>query len=228
MSFRLAAGRHYALVGENGCGKTTLVKLLLGLYRPQIGEVTVGGVPVEQLSPVGRRRLFSVVFQDFYRYPLTLRENASLSSGHPLSDEEMQAAFARLDLSPAAAEGALGYDVPLLPFKREGAGLSGGEWQKLAVVRSILSTAPVAVLDEPNASLDPLVERAVNGALRDLLKGRTALFISHRLGTVHTADEILVLRQGKLIGMAPHEALMDSCGYYAELYRIQRGLYEIG
>ena len=72
------------------------------------------------------------------------------------------------------------------------------------------------------------MERAVNGALRDLLKGRTALFISHRLGTVHTADEILVLRQGKLIGMAPHEALMDSCGYYAELYRTQRGLYEIG
>ena len=228
VSFRLEAGRHYALVGENGCGKTTLVKLLLGLYRPQGGEVTVGGVPVEQLSPAGRRRLFSVVFQDLYRYPLTLRENASLSAGHPLSDEEMQAAFARLDLSPSAAEGALGYDVPLLPFKQEGAGLSGGEWQKLAVVRSILSPAPVAVLDEPNASLDPLVERAVNGALRDLLKGRTALFISHRLGTVHTADEILVLRQGKLIGMAPHEALMDSCGYYAELYRTQRGLYEIG
>ena len=133
VSFRLEAGRHYALVGENGCGKSTLVKLILGLYTPDSGTIAVDGQAVSALSSEGRRALFSAVFQDFYPYPLTIRENVSLCAPKALADEEIDDLFDRLDFRPSEREGS--YDKELTPLRREGTGLSGGEWQKLAIAR---------------------------------------------------------------------------------------------
>ncbi len=226
VSFRLEPGRHYALVGENGCGKSTLVKLLAGLYAPDSGQVLAGGKPVRSLTLPERRSVFSVVFQDFYRYPLTLRENVSLCMDEPASDGVLDEVFGQIDFRPMAATREAGYDSDLMPLYKTGAGLSGGEWQKLAVARCVLSPASVAVLDEPNAALDPVAEAAVYQAYRRLLAQRTTLFISHRLGSVRMSDEILVLKDGALIAKAPHGELMTDCSYYAELFNTQKGLYD--
>jgi len=226
VSFRLEPGRHYALVGENGCGKSTLVKLLVGLYTPDSGQVLINGEPIPSLSPARRRRLYSVVFQDFYRYPLTIRENASLCMDAPADDCTLNEVFGRLDFHPMAASREAGYDSNLMPLYKTGSGLSGGEWQKLAVARCVLSAAPVAVLDEPNAALDPVAEATIYQAYRRLLAQRTTLFISHRLGSVRMSDEILVLKDGTLLAKAPHGNLMKECGYYAELFNTQKGLYD--
>ncbi len=225
ISFRLEPGRHYALVGENGCGKSTLVKLLVGLYQPDSGEVLVNGKPVHLLLPADRRRLFSVVFQDFYQYPLTIRENVSLCMDVPADDKMLDSVFDRLDFHPMAASREVGYDSDLMPLYKTSAGLSGGEWQKMTVARCVLSTAPIAILDEPNAALDPIAEAKVYEAYRGLLAQRMTLFISHRLGSVRMADEILVLKDGALIAKAPHEKLMVECDYYAELFNTQKGMY---
>ena len=212
-------------MGENGSGKSTLVKLLIGLYQPDSGEVLVNGRPTHLLSPEARRHLYAVVFQDFYRFPLTIRENVSLGLDTPAKDAALQNLFARMDFHPKTLDRPTGLDSDLMPLYETGAGLSGGEWQKLAVARCVLSQAPIAVLDEPNAALDPVAEATVYAAYRELLRERTTLFISHRLGSVRLSDEILVLQNGSLIAMAPHERLLQECPHYAALYETQKGLY---
>lgn len=226
VSVTLECGKHYALVGENGCGKTTFVKLLLGLYKPNSGEILIDGINISTLSLDDRRKVFSAVFQDNYRYPLTIRENISLCSDKPFSDEEISLTLNELAFNPAIVDGQGGYDINLMSLKKDGIGLSGGEWQKLAVARCIKSQAPIVVLDEPNSALDPVAELAIYDVYRKMLRNRTTLFISHRFGTVKMADEILVLNGGKLIAKAPHEELMTNCSYYANLYNTQKEMYE--
>ena len=119
-----------------------------------------------------------------------------------------------------------GLDADLMLLQKEGSGLSGGEWQKLAIARSALSPAPIAVLDEPNAALDPVAEAQIYRAYQGLLQNKTTLFISHRLGSVREADSIFVLRDGQLLESGPHELLMKTCSYYRKLFQTQRGLYD--
>ena len=225
ISLCLKSGRHYAIVGENGCGKTTLVKLLLGLYKPDSGEICVNGQSVDELSVEERRKIFAAVFQDFYKYPLTLRENVSLCLPQPATDGQIDELFESIEFHPAAIDGEKGYDSDLMYLKGD-AELSGGEWQKLAVARAIMSPAPVVVLDEPNSALDPVAEAAVYNVYRKKLLNRTTLFISHRLGSVRMADEIIVLKNGRIMAVAPHEELMASCDYYAGLYNTQKEMYD--
>lgn len=154
VSFTLKLGTHYALVGENGCGKTTLVKLLLGLYTPTSGRILMGGKDLSTLSQEMKRQLFSVIFQDFYRYPLSIRENVSLASKQTQSTEDIQYVLKALNFETTEIDNDLGL------LKENSTGLSGGQWQKLAVARAILSPTQIVVLDEPNAALDPLSELA--------------------------------------------------------------------
>lgn len=226
VSFTLRPGKHYALVGENGCGKTTLVKLLLGLYQPTQGEILIGGRPVGQLTEAQRRRLFCVMFQDFYRYPLSVRETVSLSSSVPPADPDIRTVLTMLDLKNQTIGAENGLATNLMPLKDGGTNLSGGEWQKLTATRCFLSDAPIAILDEPNAALDPLSEAAFYRTCGERLAGKTTLFISHRLGSVKHADQILVLHQQHLIAADHHDALMEECHYYANLFHTQRGLYD--
>lgn len=219
VSFTLKMGVHYALVGENGCGKTTLVKLLLGLYEPTSGRILVGGKELSKLSQDEKRQFFSVVFQDFYKYPLSIRENVSLSSTELQKDESIQRVLEALNFERAELDTNLGL------LKEKSTDLSGGQWQKLAVARAILSPAQIVVLDEPNAALDPLSELAFYRVYEKNLASKTTLFISHRLGAVKTADKILVIKDKHLIAMDSHDNLMDNCQYYKQLFETQRGLY---
>lgn len=219
VSFTLKMGVHYALVGENGCGKTTLVKLILGLYKPTSGRILVGGKELSKLSQDEKRQFFSVVFQDFYKYPLSIRENVSLSSTELQKDESIQRVLEALNFERAELDTNLGL------LKEKSTDLSGGQWQKLAVARAILSPAQMVVLDEPNAALDPLSELAFYRVYEKNLASKTTLFISHRLGAVKTADKILVIKDKHLIAMDSHDNLMDNCQYYKQLFETQRGLY---
>ncbi len=225
VSFTLQAGRHYALVGENGSGKTTLVKLLLGLYQPTKGSILVGGKDIKEMTRDEKRQLFSAIFQDFYRYPLSVRENISLGGGRAQDDDEIRTVLHALDFHAPFLFQPDGLDRNLNLLKQESVDMSGGEWQKITVARSVLSPAPIVVLDEPNAALDPLSEEAFYRVYEEMSRHKTTLFISHRLGAVKSADCILVLKDHHIIAMDAHDALMGSCPYYRNLFDTQRGLY---
>lgn len=229
VSVQLRAGEVVALVGENGSGKTTLAKLLAGLYRPDSGTITWDGRDVAEFRPSSLRRRITVVFQDFVRYALSARENVTLGR----VDEEPDPVRVRAAIDAAGATVAIealpeGEDTILSRLFQGGRELSGGQWQRVALARSFYRDAPLVILDEPSASLDPRAEHDLFATLRSALHGRTALFISHRFSTVRGADRIYVLNEGRVVEEGSHDQLMAADGRYAELYRLQSDAYVEG
>jgi ATP-binding cassette subfamily B protein len=225
VSFSIRAGETVALVGENGAGKTTLVKLLLGLYRPDRGRILFDGLPADEIDPRSRFAAMSAIFQDFLRYALTLRENIAASSIGSLRDDiRLQGAVAAAGLGDLLARLPQGLDTLLGP-EVGGVDLSGGEWQRVALARSLLRDAQVLILDEPTAALDPLAELAVFERFAELARSRTALLISHRLGMARLANRILVLEGGRLVEEGSHSDLVRQGGRYAQLFAAQARWY---
>ena len=143
-----------------------------------------------------------------------------------ISDEKIISILKDLSMNDLVEKLKNGLDTVLTPLNEESANLSGGEWQKLAIARCIASDAGIAVLDEPNAALDPIVERTIYNAYREMLKEKTTLFISHRLGAVRVSDKIIVIKDGCVVGNDSHDKLIKECEYYAKLYNTQKGLYD--
>lgn len=222
----LHAGELIALVGENGSGKTTLAKLLAGLYRPDAGRISWDGQDAAGFRPSSLRERISVVFQDFVRYALSGTENIAVGRiGEPVDPERVRSAAAA-----AGAERGLdalpnGFGTVLSRMFAGGQDLSGGQWQRVALARSFYRDAPLVILDEPSASLDPRAEHDLFATLRQALQGRTALFISHRFSTVRGADRIYVLDAGTVVEQGSHEELMARDGRYAELFRLQSAAF---
>lgn len=226
VSVELGAGELVALVGENGSGKTTLAKLLAGLYEPDGGTVRWDGRDVSAFRPSSLRQRVSVVFQDFVRYAFSAEENIAIGRADAPTDPDRVRAAARA----AGAERTIqelpeGYEQLLSRLFPGGRELSGGQWQRIALARSFYRDAPLVILDEPSASLDPRAEHALFSSLRAALRGRTALFISHRFSTVRGADRIYVLHDGQVVESGSHDGLMALDGRYAELYRLQAGAF---
>lgn len=226
VDLELRAGDIVALVGENGSGKTTLAKLLAGLYRPDAGTIAWDGSDASDFRPSSLRERVTVVFQDFVRYALSGAENIALGR----VDEPVELARVRQAATLAGADQALatlprGYDTVLSRIFAGGRDLSGGQWQRVALARSFYRDAPLVILDEPSASLDPRAEHELFSTLRAALHGRTALFISHRFSTVRGADQIYVLHDGAVVERGTHDELMALDGRYAELYRLQSDAY---
>ncbi|MCW5824773.1 MAG: ABC transporter ATP-binding protein [Cyanobacteria bacterium TGS_CYA1] len=234
ISFILPAGKTVALVGENGAGKTTIVKLLSKMYSPTKGTIKVGDKSLVEIDPKAWRKSTSVIFQDFNRYHMTAQENIGIGQVEKIDDIEAikQAAIAggadevvdKLDKK---------YDTLLgLWFATEdkGADLSGGEWQKLALARTFMRTQAtktnLLILDEPTAALDPKAEHEVFMRFHELTKGRTTLLISHRFSTVRMADLILLLENGKIIESGSHDELMKQEGEYSRLFNLQAEKYK--
>ncbi|MDQ7993379.1 MAG: ABC transporter ATP-binding protein [Propionicimonas sp.] len=225
----LRSGEVVALVGENGSGKTTLAKLLAGLYTPDRGRILWDDADAAGFRPSSLRERITVVFQDFVRYALSGTENIGIGR----VDEPVDAARVRAAARAAGAERALdalpdGFDTPLSRMFAGGRDLSGGQWQRVALARSFYRDAPMVILDEPSASLDPRAEHELFSTLRSALHGRTALFISHRFSTVRGADRIYVLHEGEVVEQGSHDELMARDGRYAELYRLQSAAYVSG
>ena len=223
LSFKLEAGRHYAFVGKNGAGKTTITKLLTGLYTEYEGEILINGKEL-RLYPVGTiKALFSVVYQDFARYYIPMTDNISLGDVH-IKGKEIQAAHLA-GLNETITKLKQGINTPLGKIITGGQDISGGQWQRIAIARSLNSRAPVKILDEPTSALDPVSESLLYSKFGKLMEGKTTLFISHRLGSMKLADEILVIQEGKIIEQGTHDTLMAVNGYYAEMFEAQRGWY---
>jgi len=226
VSLRIRAGEVVALVGENGSGKTTLAKLLAGLYRPASGHVLWDGTDTAEFDLEELRQSIAVVFQDFIHYTLSGRENIGLGKYQRLGDEAALTAAVRL----AGAEpvfGSLPHGLDTLLGKEflGGHDLSVGQWQRVALARAFFRDAPFVVLDEPTASLDIRAEQDLFERVRTQLRGRAVLLISHRFGTVRSADHIYVLKSGRVAEHGDHDSLIAAGGIYAELFELQAAAY---
>lgn len=226
VSVRIGRGEIVAVVGENGSGKTTLSKLVAGLYPADAGVVRWDGIAIDDLPAGTVRASTAVIFQDFVRFALDARSNISL--GRPdddVNEEAVRAAARAAGSDVALASLPQGYDTPLTRLFEGGHDLSGGQWQRVAIARAFYRDAPLVVLDEPSAALDPRAEYELFSSLRRTLHGRSALVISHRFSTVRNADRIYVMDSGRIAESGTHEELMHHDGIYAELFRLQAAAY---
>jgi ATP-binding cassette subfamily B protein len=226
LSFKLEPAVRVALVGENGAGKTTIVKLLTRLYDPDEGRILLDGVDLRDLDLDSVRRNVGVIFQDFVRYDFILRENIGVSRVEAMDDVARVREAARRSLADSvAARLGQGYDQMLGRRFDGGVDLSGGEWQKVALARAYMRDAQVLVLDEPTASLDARAEYEAFLRFAELTRGRMAVLISHRFSTVRMAERILVLKGGEILEDGTHEDLVKLGGLYAELFGLQAAGY---
>jgi ATP-binding cassette, subfamily B, bacterial len=223
----LRPGEIVALVGENGSGKSTIAKLLCRLYDPARGDITVDGVSLRDLDPVAWRREISVAFQDHAHYAMTAGENIWLGDiDKPADADGIALAGARAGADAIVRKLPAGYDTMLGHWFHQGHELSSGEWQRIAMARAFWREARILVLDEPSSSLDPLAEAELARQFRTLLRGRSAIIISHRLSTVQMADRIYVMEGGRIAERGAHAELLALGGLYATLYRAQAQPYQ--
>jgi ATP-binding cassette subfamily B protein len=228
VSFVIEYGKHYSFVGVNGAGKTTITKLLTGLYTSYEGGIFVDGRELREFSQAELKALSSVVYQDFARYFLTLYENIAIAMPHDEEDVKragVEEAVKLTELTEAAAKLINGLDTQLGKIHEDGVDISGGEWQRAAMARSIVNKAPLCILDEPTAALDPVNESHVYHKFEQISRGRTTVFISHRLGSTKLADVIYVLDNGKIAETGSHAELMAHNGLYAQMFNAQAGWY---
>jgi ATP-binding cassette, subfamily B, bacterial len=225
-NFTLEPGQRIALIGENGQGKTTVVKLITRLYDPTEGQILLDGVDLREYKLEDLHHEIGVIFQDFMRYEMTARENISVGrveSEHSQSDIEEAAHKSLAESVIAKLPG--GYDQMLGRRFESGVELSGGEWQRVALARAYLRDAQLLVLDEPTAALDARSELEVFERFAELTLGKMALLISHRFSTVRMADRIVVLEGGKLVEEGTHPQLMALGGRYASMFEMQAASY---
>jgi ATP-binding cassette, subfamily B, bacterial len=226
LNFELRCGERVALIGENGEGKTTIVKLLTRLYDPVEGQVLLDGIDLREYDLEDLYREIGVIFQDFMRYEMTARENIAVGRIEKLADTPALQQSAQKSMADEVV-GKLhaGYEQMLGRRFEGGVDLSGGEWQKVALARAYLRDAQVLILDEPTAALDARSEYEVFQRFAELTAGKMALFISHRFSTVRMADRIVVLENGRIAEEGSHEALVQLGGRYAEMFEMQAASY---
>jgi len=226
ISFEIRAGEKVALVGENGAGKTTIVKLLARLYDPSHGRICVDGIDLRDIDPTQWRKEIAVIFQDYCRYAMTARENIGFGQLDRVDDLARIRAAAQVTGIASRIEGfPNGWDTILGKFYENGQELSGGEWQKVALARCFVREAQILILDEPTASLDAKQEYETFARFSELTQGKTTMLISHRFSTVRMADRILVVEKGAIRESGSHEELISMGGRYAELFNRQASGY---
>jgi len=226
LDLRIRSGELIALVGENGAGKSTLVKLLLRFYDVEKGAVTIDGVDIKEMDPEALRSRIGVLFQDYATYELSVKENIIMGWPYIAADDERIAKAIRDSRSEEVIKKLPnGLESKVGRLFEGGHDLSGGEWQRLALARIMYRNADIWILDEPTSSLDPEAEAAIFAELKENLKGRIGIVISHRFSTVRIADRIAVIADGRVIELGSHEELLEARGRYAELFEIQAAGY---
>ncbi|MDR3345447.1 MAG: ABC transporter ATP-binding protein/permease [Oscillospiraceae bacterium] len=237
VNFRLRGGEHLAIVGENGSGKTTFIKLLCRLYDPTEGEILLNGVNIREYSEDEYRRLFSVVFQDYQLFALPLGQNIASCEQRPpenvhdddnaFDEEKILLCLEESGFNPRLAKMPQGLDTWLYrACDKDGVEISGGEAQKLALARALYKDAPVIVLDEPTAALDPLAEAAVYAGFNRFAEGKAAIYISHRLSSCRFCEKVAVFEAGELVQYGGHgDLIADEDGKYYELWNAQAKYY---
>ena len=225
VSVKIPLGQRISVVGENGAGKTTFIKLLTRLYDPTEGQILFCGVDIRELDYSSYRRLFAVVFQDFQLLKGSIRENIVMDQ-EQTDEERIAKALHVTGFHKKIQRLKKGLDTLVYKdFDTEGIELSGGEAQKLAICRAYYRNSPICVLDEPTAALDPKAECEIYENFQTLVHGKTALFISHRLASSRMCDRVLVFRSGELVEDGSHTQLMKQAGLYCELFSMQAQYY---
>lgn len=227
VSFDIKAGEKMAFVGQNGAGKTTLIKLMLRFYEPTEGEILLDGININRYDKLAYQQMFGVIFQDFFRYEFTVKENIAVGNINELDNQpRIDEAADRSLASDVVKTLSLGYQQQLGKRFSRGMELSGGQWQKIALARAYMKDAAVLILDEPTSALDARAESEVFERFIGLTKGKTSIIISHRFSKVRMADHILVLEDGKVLETGTHAALMQNGKLYAELFSLQAAGYQ--
>jgi ATP-binding cassette subfamily B protein len=227
VSFTLKAGEKMAFVGQNGAGKTTLIKLFLRFYEPTQGEILLDGININEFDVDLYRKRFGVIFQDFFKYEFTLRENIAVGNISEIENDEIIGYAASKSLAEEVVNVMEeGLEQRLGRRFYQGQELSGGQWQKVALARAYMKDADIMVLDEPTSALDAQAEYDVFERFIALTKGKTSIIISHRFSTVRMADRILVLQDGRVLELGTHEELMENPKLYSELFKLQAAGYQ--
>jgi ATP-binding cassette subfamily B protein len=226
LSVTFEKGQRVAIVGENGEGKTTLVKLIARLYDPTHGRILLDGRDLREYDVAELRNEIGVIFQDFIRYDLSARENIAVGNIVRLTDDDaLWDASRKSNVFDILERFPKGLDQVLGRRFEGGMDLSGGEWQRLALARAYLRDAQILILDEPTAALDPMAEYEVFQKFADLASDKLAIFISHRLSTVRMADRILLLSGGQIAEDGHHDDLVDAGGAYSRMFEVQASSY---
>ncbi len=226
VSFKIVLGETIAVVGKNGAGKSTIVKLLGRLYDPQEGQVLIDGVDVREYDPAELRKQFGMMFQDYAMYQLPVSENIGVGNVSLVEDREaIESAANRGGANRLIESLPDKYDTILGKWFEDGHQLSGGEWQRIALARAFMRDAQILILDEPTSALDAEAEYDLFARIKQLAEGRMAIFLSHRFSTTRRADRILVLENAKLIEQGTHAELMLLGGRYSELFNLQAESY---
>lgn len=226
ISMEFYPNQRISLVGENGAGKSTIIKLLCRLYKPDSGMITINGIDINDLSVEELKKAYSVVFQDYATYSLSLRENIAFGDIDQIADDEAITEALQQGLSSDILQRFHNnLDANLGKIEEDGVDLSGGQWQRIAVSRSCLSNSAFVILDEPTASLDPIAETEMYQAFAALLRKKGCIMISHRLASARLADAVYVLKDGVIVEKGTHSELMSHKGLYESMFTAQSGWY---
>ncbi|HKG54196.1 MAG TPA: ATP-binding cassette domain-containing protein, partial [Anaerolineales bacterium] len=217
VSFDIPAGKLIAIVGPSGAGKSTLTNLLLRFWDYEAGEITLGGQSLKVLNQDDVRKEMALVSQNSYFFNTSIRENLRLAR-RSITQEEMESAGKAAQIHEFIVSLPRGYDTLI---GEQGVRLSGGERQRLAIARALLKDAPILILDEPTANLDPLTEKEMLATLFETMHGKTSLLITHRLVGLENVDEILVMNSGQIVEKGTHEELLKQEGLYRHLWDLQ-------
>lgn len=221
------AGEKLAIVGENGAGKTTLVMLLMRMFNPTEGRILLNGTDIRQFSVEEYFKMFSTVFQDFKLFAFQIKDNVSSldESGRDV-EQRVNLAIDKVGLRQKIDSLKKGINTYIDKiYENDGVLLSGGESQRVAIAQALYKDAPVIILDEPTASLDPRVEAEIYTKFDKITTNKTAIYITHRLGSIRFCNRAIVLKDGQLLDSGSHDELMRKCPYYAELYNMQAQFY---
>ncbi len=224
LSMVLSSGCHYAFVGKNGAGKSTIIKLLTGLYRDYEGEILINEKELKEHSLEELRKIYAIVYQDFAKYQVSMYDNISFGNLSCTKDQ-VDEVIRKCRLESLVQK--IG-DVnrPLGKISEGGIEVSGGEWQRIALARALIKKNAILILDEPTSALDPIMENKLYEEFGQICEARTTIFISHRLGSTKLADVIFVIDDGKIREFGSHKELMQNGDFYADMYNSQKGWYE--
>ncbi|MDZ4132325.1 MAG: ABC transporter ATP-binding protein [Dethiobacteria bacterium] len=226
VDLQIGPGEVVALVGDNGAGKSTMAKLLCRLYDPAAGQITIDGIDYRRIDLDKLRREITMIFQDYIQYPFSARDNIWIGDVDlDPADPRVEQAARKAGADQMIQRLSNGYETILGKRFREGAEISIGEWQKIALSRAFLRDAQLIILDEPTSAMSAKAEYEIFQAFRELLNGRSALLISHRFSTVRMADKICVMEEGRIVEEGSHEDLIREGGRYARMYEMQAGSY---
>ena len=227
LNLKINSGEKIALVGANGAGKTTFVKLLCGMYEPESGTILINGIDQKKLARKELYKLFSIVFQEKLILPFTVGENLAMDVAEKIDREKAWSVLEKAGLKKVFEEQGISLERYMTKIAvSDGVELSGGQEQRFLMARALYKDAPIMIMDEPTAALDPIAESEIYESYNEYTADKTAIFISHRLASTRFSDRIVYLENGAILEMGSHEELLSLNGKYAEMFRVQSQYYQ--